>query len=87
MVLLGEFVKDHSNFYLGILSLLLITLSLALCMDTVRRNLVLVTLGSERVNFFGHKNHFRHYQVNQKKILFKSGQHKTKSFIPSEFLL
>ena len=42
--LLGEFVKDHSNFYLAIMSLILITFSLDLRIDTVRRNLMLVTL-------------------------------------------
>ena len=43
MVLIGELVKDHSNFYLVIMSLILITFSLDLCND-VRRNLMLVTL-------------------------------------------
>ena len=43
--LLGEFVKDHSNFYLVIMSLILITFSLDLRIDTVRRDLMLVTVG------------------------------------------
>ena len=30
---LGEFVKDHSNFYLVIISVILITFSLDLCID------------------------------------------------------
>ena len=39
-------MKDHSNFYLVIMSLIPITFSLDLCIDTVRRNLMLVTLGA-----------------------------------------
>ena len=39
-------LKDDSNFYLVIMSLILITFSLDLCIDTVRRNLMLVTLGA-----------------------------------------
>ena len=43
-MLLGEFFKDHSNFYLVITSLILITFSLDLRIDTVRRNLMLISL-------------------------------------------
>ena len=42
-------MKDRSNFHLVIMSLILVTFSLDLCIDTARRNLVLVTLGAERV--------------------------------------
>ena len=49
-VLVGRNVRDNSNFYLVIMSLILITFSLDLCIDTVRRNLMLVTLGAKRVN-------------------------------------
>ena len=44
-----NFVKDHSNFYLVIMYLILITFSLDSFTDTVRRNLILVTLGVLRV--------------------------------------
>ena len=37
---------NDSNFYTVILSLILITLSLDLCMDTVRRNLMLLAVGA-----------------------------------------
>ena len=47
MVLIGRICKDHSNFYLGIMSLILFTFSLDLCIDTVRRNLMLVALRVE----------------------------------------
>ena len=50
--LLGKFVKDHSNFYLVIMSLILITFSLDLCIDTVRRNWCWSLLGLiQRVNY------------------------------------
>ena len=49
MALTGRIMKDRSNFHLVIMSLILVTFSLDLCIDTARRNLVLVTLGAERV--------------------------------------